>query len=264
MITPQLTQTWDMTGFNAGIVGLSRAVEREPPIVLRKEAGELIKTLVRQSPVAKPKNIRDDIQRKFDIVSNEGLSDMKGRQVGPSGIAWYLWTEKFLFGVAPEMDMRKSSVSDLKRVLYTLSERGPRKMGFKHPRQQQRVRLSQTIVTKRSTLRQLISGKVKNRGRLAAAWLKSVADGVLSLSGSGMPPGFIMDHARKPGVRGHYQDGTSTPGHPTFTITNMAAGVGHSDVVRMVQVSLDIRAKAMQTNAALFFGGKKNLSQYRA
>jgi hypothetical protein len=253
----------DMTNFNRGIAGLINKVGLESRIVIKKETGELIKTLVRVTPKADPKNIRRDISGKFEMA---GLSKQANQrwngsgEVGPSGIKWYAWNEKFLFGVAPELDKRGASVSELKSILYTLTKKGRQNLPFKHPHKRQRVLLLQTVLTNPSTVNRLSAAKIKNRGRLAAGWLVSVFTGVIQITGSNKPPQYVMRHAA--GARGYFMDGTGTPERPSFTIANTARGASNQVVRYVTGVAVAIRAKAMAGNALLYLRGKKNLADY--
>ncbi len=249
----------DMTNFNRGLTGLINQVGLNNRVVIKKETGELIKTLVRITPKAKPEKIRSDISGKFNMVGNQQNSQFSG--TGPSGINWYSVDEHFLRGIAPEADKTNASVSELKKLLYTITKKGKVRLPFKHLHLRQEVILYQTITTKAATVNKLIAAKIKNRGRLAAAWLVAVFKGNITLTGAHQPPAYIMKHATAE-ARGYFIDGTHSKTSPSFMIANYAAGIGNRDLNGLVNTALKIRAKAMAANTLFFMKGKKNLADY--
>src|SRR5690242_13551366 len=94
---------FNLTGFQDGLRGLAKGLGLHERTVIKKETGELVKTLVRISPKATPENIRLDIERKFQMVESDALSDTSGRgdkwQTGKSGVTWYSVDSNYLRGI---------------------------------------------------------------------------------------------------------------------------------------------------------------------
>lgn len=254
-----ITSTVNMSGFERGVAGLIRRAGLDSRVVIQKETGELIKTLVRVSPKADAKKIRDNISARFHALEHPertfGLTEAAFE--GKTGVAWYAADSKHLYGIAREADLRDASVEELKALLYKTTRKG-RIIG-RHGRQT--VYIWKKITTRAATVRKLITAKIRNRGRLAAGWLVATLTGTIRLAGSGQPPEFVKRHVTAQ-ARGSFVDGLATPGHPRFTVINFAKGISAPTVNHLVQTAVNIRAKAMQKNTALLFAGKKKLSDY--
>lgn len=263
-----ITADVDMTGFNYGIRGLIKKVGLNGRTVVSKETGELIKTLVRVSPPKDPAKTREAIQSRANSVfsalrGNESKFESESAKEGDSGVKWYAASNKYLFGVARDSDMRNASSETLRRILYrtkTVGEKTRIIVNFKHPRRMQRAAILTKVLTKKSQVVELVALIKKNVGRLKAGWLVAVSNGPIKLSGANMPPGWVTRHAE--GAKGRFIDQLSDASKPTFTIANFAKGIGQPAVNSLVQIAVNIRAKAMQKNALLFMSGKKNLSDY--
>ncbi len=251
-----------MTGFvdKLGIAG---------PVVLKKEMGELLKTLVRVTPPKEPSKTRASIDKNvggaFNALGESHRSfDDTDAKVSASGIKWYAHDNKHLFGVAPDKDMTKASREDLLAVYYRTYRRSNGRayleLPFKRARKIQRVAISVKILTARKTIRALQSKIKSHVGRLKAGWL--AAWDTVKPTGSNMPPQWVWRH--KQGCKGYFINGLTTKNFPTFTIANTGKGVGNpkSNMVCIVQNALRIRSKAMKKNLTLFMRGKKHLSDY--
>lgn len=256
MITADIQLT---AGFNRGLAALIHDAGLNAQTVVAKETGELIKTLVRLSPKADPKKIKSDIKTRFAIYGRESdhelITGPRHRFEGQGEVRWYAAYPSALYGVKAEADLRRASVDDLKKLMYSRTKTGR----IRGRRGRQAVYITQRILTKASTVAKLAAAKARNRGRLAAGWLVAVARGPIRLSG-GRIPEFINRHAS--GARGNFADGLGNRKYPNFTIINTAKGVGKKTVNEMVKTAVAIRAKAMQANALLFMRGKKNLADY--
>lgn len=256
----------DMRGFNRGTAGLIRDAGVSAPVVVRKETMELIKTLSRISPPKDPARSRASIDanldRKFQLLAEarDGLPErLKGKPL-PNGMIPYSVNERFLRVVLPRSDMRGASVTQLRDLSYRVNKHGRIISPFKFPHRRQRVMILQQVLTKKSTVNKLKAYFKSHLGRLKAAWLVATVFGSLRLTGSNQPPQWVKQHAQK--AKGTFVDATGDPRRPTFTIINYAKGIGDRQVTYIVQAAVNIRAKAMQVNAALFMKGKKKLSQY--
>lgn len=263
----QVTADIDISLVNLGIDGLIRQVGLNERTVIAKETGELIKTLSRISPpesrATTNKNIQRDITGKFNRVGDSNMSNSTGTKgdVGPSGILWYMVNPNFLFGIAPEKDMRRASIRELERLRWTLTKKGNQKLPFRSQRKHQQVLLSQSILTKVSTVNKLIAQARSHVGRLKAAWLTATLQGNIKLSGSNMPPNWVTKQLSFLS-KGRFDDKLADPKFPRFMVANFARGIGHRAARRLFQKAADIRGKAIQTNISLFLSGKKRLSDY--
>lgn len=249
-------------GFNRGLAALIHDAGLNAKTVVAKESGELIKTLVRMSPKADAKKIKDDITRRFELQNFEVKSDLAGKgKTYKQGIEWIGVNSHYLTGIAPDKDMREASPEDLKKFLYQITKKGRIRSDFKHPRARQRILILQRVLTKTKTVITLAGMKAKNRGRLAAGWLVATTKGPIKLTGANLPPKFVTDHAR--GARGNFINGLEAVKFPNFTLINTAKGIGHKSIDRMLKTAIGIRTKAMEANTLLFMKGKKFVSDYK-
>jgi hypothetical protein len=250
-----ITVTSNADKFNAGMQNLVTQLGLKAPVVIKKECGELMKTLVRFTPptnLAKSRSIiAKQVNRRFE-KANE-LADL----ASGSGEKWYHATPDFLFGIAPELDKRKAGVDEIRALYFTIQPSGSRHVPFKFPRKVQQVRLAQNILAKPATVRKLIKRFQDNIGRLKAGWWASWP--VTMPSGSNMPPAWVMRHVGS-GTRGRYIDQLGVRGFPKFSIGNYAQGIGKQREI--VQRALKTRAGAMGANLRAFLRGKKQLSDY--
>lgn len=260
-----LTAKFDKTGFNRGMKAFVDRLGIEAPVVLKKEIGELVKTLVRLTPAADGEKIAENYTHKFAMIGDDRNSDTawvkdKG-QVGSTGILWVAVSSKFLYGVAPENDKRDASVEALEQLSYRITQGGRLNMAIRGNNKQRAI-LYQTVLTKRATVNKLIAKKKKARGRLKAGWMASVFFGTITLSGGNMPPVMVTRH--RDGVKGYFINGLGIPNNPSFTIANTAAGVGNkkNGIDSIVAAAVSIRVEAMKKNLTFFMSGKKSLSDY--
>lgn len=266
-----ITATVNMDRFNAGIRGLIQQARISGKIVIAKETGELIKTLVKVSPprdLARSKfHAETDVRRKFILAAGGGgrtyEQTVGGLGGSGSGIEWYFVDSHYLRGVTPEMDMRKASAEAVYKVFRTVSKRGRIIVPFKHPRKRQRVMIATKLLVTKAQENKVVAMIKSKFGRLKAAWLVAVYHGPIKISGANMPPEYVNKHVRGVlGAKGTFNDGLATPDNPNFTITNSAKGIGQRQVNGLVQIAVNIRARAMVANAKLFMAGKKNIGDY--
>lgn len=259
-------QSIDMSGFNAGLAGLAR-LGIPMAKVIRKETGEMIKTLVKVSP---PKEVsrskykaETEVRSKFAWAATGGDRTFEGTgaTTSKSGIKWYSVNEQFLRGVATELDARNSSEIDLYRRFRKLTKKGRTILPFKHPRRRQRVMLSQKLLVKKSQVTGIVRRVLSKFGRLKAGWMASVRDGKIKLSAGNSPAAWVLKHVNS-GLRGGYEDGTNNQTHPQFTIINRAHGVSQKSAAFFYKKAVAIRAKAMLANILTYTKGKKNLADY--
>ena len=120
-----LTASVDMSGFNAGMAGLIQKCGLNSRVVVAKEAGELIKELIRLTPPKNPKKTKDSISKnvstKFSALTGTlGNYEDFDRKESSSGVKWYAASRSFLFGVARDSDMRKASQAELMSAYYAI------------------------------------------------------------------------------------------------------------------------------------------------
>lgn len=265
-----ITADVDMTGFNQGIAALMRSVGATSRVIVEKETGELIKTLVRISPPkdkgAKAKQlegIRFQIAKTFHIFGKDNNYEYDSTQASKSGMKWYTASSKYLFGGAPNTDMRKAGVNDLLTVHYSrknVQGSGRIISSFRNRKTTQRVAIITKVIAVKKQVEALIKRVQKNVGRLKAGWLVAARDGKVRLSGAKLPPQWVMKHAN--GARGRADVQLSNPNDPHITIVNFAKGVRSEASVYWVNEALKIRAAAMMVNVDLYTKGKKNLADY--
>lgn len=266
-----ITADIDMTGFNQGIQALMRSVGATSRVIVEKETGELIKTLVRISPPkdsgAKAKQlegIRAHISKTFHIFGKATNFEYDSTQTSKSGMKWYAASSKYLFGGAPDTDMRKAGQKDLLTVHYSrknVQGSGRIISSFRNRKTSQRVAIITKIVTVKKQVTDLIKRVQKNVGRLKAGWLVAARDGKVRLTGANLPPEWVKKHVNG-GTRGRADVQLKDPANPHITITNFAKGVRNEASLYFVNQALKIRSQAMMKNAELFTRGKKNLSDY--
>ena len=264
------TATVDMTGFERGLSGFIGQTGIAMPKVLKKECGELIKTLVRISPPASPDATKSRIVNQVYVTMgalNHDILPLHQKILGGSNYTtWYAWNDRYLYGVSPELDMTKAGLPELKRVFLASksSKAGPGRQtyDFVHKRKHQKVAISQKVITTVKQRQRLIDYVWRHIGRLKSGWLVAVGENIVTISGDNMPPNWVTRHTV--GARGTAVDGTSVKDFPSITISNYAAGVDNkkNNLNYLVRGALKIRIKAMAKNATMYMQGKKNLRDY--
>ncbi len=247
----------DMTGFNRGIAGLIDRIGIDAKKVVKKETGELMKTLVRVSPPKSVSKTKQGIERrvtaKFDAARDTG-----GHPSSGSAMEWYAFSSKFLYGVAEDNDKRNASTDELYKLSFKITKTGRQLLDFVHPRQRQRVLLSGRILTEPDKVKDVVKRIQNHVGRLKAGWL--AAWDFIQPTGGNNPPEYIMKH--KQGAKGRFENGLNTVNFPTFTIANSAKGITDKKIKSIIQFALNLRGRAMASNIRLLFAGKKRLSTY--
>ena len=266
-----ITAEVDMTAFNQGIQALMRSVGATSRFIVEKETGELIKELVKISPpsdaVKKTKQldgIRKQISKTFQIFGKANNFEYDNTQASKSGMKWYAASSKYLFGGAPDTDMRKANTKELLAVHYRRREvQGSGRIiaAFKNRKTSQRVAIITKIITAKKQVEALIKRVQKNVGRLKAGWLVAARDGKVRLTGANLPPVWVKRHVNG-GTRGRADIQLDDPTNPHITITNFAKGVRSEASLYWVNMALRNRAGKMLINADLYTRGKKNLADY--
>ena len=256
----------DMTGLNQGLRGLANLGIPMAKVV-KKETGELIKTLVKLSPPKERSraqfNMETDVRSRFAYAATGGERDFAATSgsMGTQGLKWYAVDEHYLRGVGPELDLRKESSEAIYKKFRNLTRKGRVVVGFKHPRKRQKILISQKWVATKQQISSVVARIKRNYGRLKAGWMSAVRDGKIILSAGNPPPLWVKKHLNA-GTRGWSKDETNSRDKPAFTIANTAKGVSSHTVRSVVELALKVRAKAMADNAATYFKGKKHLADY--
>lgn len=257
--------TVDISGFNRGMQGFVRKLGLEAQVVLRKEMGELVKTLVRTTPPKRQsetnKKIAGNLAGKFEEASHADYIDSR---ISPGGVKWLGHNKGFLYGVANELDLRtESDVRKIATLAKSLTRKGRLILPFKHPHKRQMVNMSRRVFLQAGMAGRTVKYVQKHTGRLKAGWLAAVFGGAITLTGANQPPQWVTRH--RFGVRGYFINGLGVKDFPRFTIANTAAGVGNpkNNLDSIVRAALNIRAKAMQKNLLLFMSGKKKITDYK-
>lgn len=255
----------DMTGFNRAMGIYAYELGVTGPNLgrfVRKQAGELVKTLIRITPPSNPAKTRERLGKNVD-ARFKALSEVESKtkfgegQLGTTGsVNWYSATSRFLFGVAPDLDMRGASAEALYPIFFRITPKGRLSLPFKSRRTSQRVLITQRILTKRATVLRLKARLIRHIGRLKAAWTPSWTK--LAMPGSPGPK-FVTRHTL--GARGDALNNLDQPMLPTFTMINRAKGINGKDVPRLLKRALDIRTKAMLADLQLYIRGVKERAQ---
>jgi hypothetical protein len=259
----------DYTLFQKGLDGFLRKLRIDSRVVIAKEMGELIKTLVRISPPQDPKKTRASIKKnfsnRFEILNKQTTNfEASEIQTSSSGVKWYAANSRYLFGAAADSDMREASQTTLLHIYYrakTVQESKRIVVGFKNRNTRQRVAIATRILTTKKQVNDLVARVSAHVGRLKAGWLAAVRDGKIEITGAYKPPGWVTRHANMQ-LRGRYVDGLKNPDGPSFLVANSAKGISSRYNRFLVQKALDIRGKAMRKNLMLYFGGKKRVADY--
>jgi hypothetical protein len=259
-----ITTNIDMTGFTQGMAGLVRATGETMRVVVEKETGELVKELVRRSL---PKNLKksgDAIKKtmavRFDIAKTDSFNP--GTPSFSGDVNWVFSNDKFLYGIKPDLDMRRATAEEV--ALKFMTSR-TRKSGasrwlfsFKHPREKQKVSITQRVTVLQKTADKAARLLALRFGKLKASWL-AAAGAAVRITG-GRFPAWVLRHV--PTAKGRSTNGLNNPGAPFFEIISSASGVGTPDMSRIIKSAIATRAFSMKKNAELFASGVKHLGDY--
>jgi hypothetical protein len=249
-----LTADVNINEFSRGLNRLSTDIGLSAKRVMKKEVGELIKTLVKLSP---PKNLatsKKKSEKDVGAVYRKPPQDIfKGPQIGKKNTRWLYATPGALVGVDLPNWKPELNPTSAKRELYKAEKlKAWKRVGN---RRNQSISILQRKVIKSATFNGVVSRIKASFGRLKAGWLAAVTKGDIQLAGGNKPPSWVTKHAAK--ARGDRLNQLETPNNPSFTIINRAVGIGSPRVAAIVSTALRIRAKAMKKNAELILSGKK-------
>lgn len=256
-----ITVEFEVTpAFNKGIAALIYDAGLNAKKVVAKETGEVIKTLVRLSPPTSLEKSKTKSARDIKSVFKPIPPDIFEGHKANGQLRWLYSTEQVLLGVSktdfkPQMDLHSAA-----RILaINRRQRGQPYTLLGHRKNQKVVQINRTVISP-STFKSLVAEIKSHFGRLRASWLVSVARGPIKLSGGNQPPQWVQKHVAK--AKGTFVDGLAIPDFPRFSIISTATGIGKPGIQKIMRTALNLRGRAMQSNALLFMAGKKHLSDY--
>ena len=241
----QVNRYFDEVGVDASV-----ALERQVSLFAR----ELIDQTPPKDTRKTAKKIEESIKAKFEALENPTRTEasMAGEQrttkSGHGDIYWYAFSDRAIYGVGHDMDMRGASAKDLAEMLPNIiakSKGGTRGRMQVGRRGRQTIYLLRKILTKSATRKELTS-IVKGRiGILASGWVPSW----MATGSAGRPlPKRVERHVDKSNRIGTYEDGLKQA-NPEFTLINRANGAPNIDDLLYAQV-LNFRAHSMATDLA--------------
>ncbi len=214
--------------------------------------------------VAQPKNrqktadrIRLSASEKF-IAFGESSYQFDSGKASKDGIWWRHWDSDHLYGVAPDKDMRRASTEDLADIYFggTVKKYGNSKgayidLPFSNPRQRQKVRLYQKIVTGKSAVNKLARYAQKSIGKLPASWLATARQ----IDNAASAPQWISRHLKGNSTTKSITDltGLNNPDNPSSAFGSKAKGVGR--FARAVQFAVNLREKKLAHRLELILSG---------
>lgn len=249
-----ITADIDINEWNRTANRIVTRLKLDAPRFVKKEVGELVKTVVRLTP---PKNLPVSKQKADRRVAGHfralPTGAFRGDQTGKGEFRWLFATPAVLVGVRAEDYQIAVDATTARRMMFKPEDR---KVSSRLGRRgRQAVSLVGRRILRRQVLNQVRQKIKKNFGRLKAGWLAGVFNGELKLTGGNLPPKWVTNHRN--GVRGTRINNLQVPGSPSYTVINRAKGSGSAIVQQVAADALRIRAKAMAANAKLILAGKK-------
>lgn len=250
-----LTASVDINEWNRTANRIVTRLKLDAPRFVKKEVGELVKTLVKISP---PKNLAQSkkksgasVRTMFRPVPRDPF---RGKQIGKGSHRWLFATPALLVGVAAEDHNLTYDATSARRMLY--KKGAPKNVMSRLGKRGKQV----VELVNRRIIRKQVYNAVRKKiqdsfGRLKAGWMVGVFKGELKLTGANLPPAWVTKHRN--GVRGATLNHLGVAGQPSFTIINRAKGVSSAAVREISNNALLVRAKAMAANAKLILAGKK-------
>lgn len=249
-----ITADVNVNEFSRGINRLVTRVGLDSKRVVKKEVGELVKTLVKISPPSNLASSKKKPEKSVRLVFRAPPNDaFRGKKLGRKNYRWLYASPDALVGVDAKDYRLDLDSNTAKRQLYN-PPRGKAGIDLGRRGKQKVIQINRKIV-RRQTFNQVIRKVQNNFGRLKAGWMVGVFNGQLQLTGGNRPPAWVTKH--RSGVRGATINGLETPGNPSFTIINNAKGVGSERVREITASALKIRAKAMAANLKRILSGQK-------
>lgn len=253
----------DYTEFQRGLSAMVQRAGIQFKRVIKKESGELLKTLVRLSYPENRTKTNKNIEQRVRSVFKKNESVPKSKHPNNGGIKWYAANSEHIYGIAPQKDLRGAGFDEVYATYKQIRGKpvgAGRESTMRRNTKQTAVVINRFIV-KRGQIREVIRRVQSHVGRMKAGWLPAVRDGVVKISGEYSPPGFVVRHYS--GARGKYQVDFSDESNLFGEFTNFAKGIGKHLRNNFINRALQIRGRAMAKNAELYFKGKKFIGEYR-
>lgn len=249
-----LTADVDINEFSRGMNRLVARVGVDAKRMMKKEVGELIKTLVKLSPPKNTSTSKKKAEQDVRAVYRKPPQDIfKGPQIGKKNTRWLYATPNALVGVDLQNWKPELNPASAKRELYKAEKlKAWKRVGDSR---NQVISILQRKIVRAATFNGVVALIKSNFGRLKAGWLSAITKGDIQLTGGNKPPVWVTKHAGK--ARGDHINQLETPNNPSFTIINRAVGIGNPQVSKIVSNALHIRVHKMKKNAELILSGKK-------
>jgi hypothetical protein len=205
----------DIAAFNSRLKARFTMLGGRMPIIVKRQAGYLCRTLINLTPPRDrdktAEKITNQVNKRFATFSTKYETIRASKKAGHGDTRWYAFSPTAIYGVAKKDDLRDATSEQLYQLYFKrqLNKDGRFQAG---KRGKQAVYLMQRIMTKKSTVNKLIARLVKHIGRFKAGW--SIGWEQCGSPGSALPM-WIARHAGKAnGARGYAIDGLGIPGGP--------------------------------------------------
>lgn len=249
-----MTATIDQRGLDFMISGIRNALIATGGDIseLTKDESRLL--AMQLMNLSKPKDRKKTAEKIGQSVSAKflGLSETKYASQKSGGMWWRHWDEDYLYGVAPDRDMRHASVGDLADIYFgsKANRDGAKVLPFVHPRKKQMVKLYQKIVTGPAAVKRLTAYAQKAIGKLAGSWFATAK----KIDPSSTAPQWISRHEQ---TRKSITDltGLANPEHPSVTFGSKAGGAATKKGLSLLQVAMNIREKKLTYRLQLILSG---------
>lgn len=198
--------------------------------------------------------IDKSVRSKFIALNSDvGFDENTGKE-GHSGVKWYRCDKNFLYGVAPDSDLRHADPQTLANIYYRAKKiQGKTRIvvDFKHPRQHQRVAITTKVFTSKSVLNAAVKLVQQSIGKLKASWFATGK----KIEPSLVAPQWIERHIHGSSTTKSITDltGMSDLANPAITFGSKAEGVSKFD--RVIQFAVDVRQKKVSARMRLVLSG---------
>jgi hypothetical protein len=234
------------------------------PVVVKRQAGLLARTLIQMTPPRDLAKTREQITTRvedtFDVLrQNTGYSgdERCGGKAGRGDVIWYAFNSRGIYGVARDKDMTRADTDALYKAYFASRRLTKHGRVIAGKRGKQTVYIWQKIATTADQVAQLATRLKRHVGRLKAGWIPSWKAAGAPAGSMGPVPEYVNRHAS--GARGYCVDGLGIKGCPTFTLANYAVGASEKKLGPIMRNALAVRAKAMTADILLYVRGIKKV-----
>ena len=259
-----ITTTIDTSGLETMMNGLRNALIGSGGDVstVLKDESRLLATEI--GKVCRPKDrsktgerIAKSVRKKFQALKdNESdlFESKTGRESG--GVKWYRCDDRFLYGVARDSDMRKSSGETLANIYYAskmLQGRMRIVVPFKHPRKKQMVAITTKVITNKSALNRAIARVKLSIGKLSASWVASARK--IDPTKCAPSAQWIERHIRGDKTTKSITDTANLNNSEAPGVTFGSKAVGVAKFERAIKFAVQLREKKMAARLRLILSG---------